>query len=880
MSETILTTKLYLPPPQSGVVGRGRLDERLDEGLRCKLTLISAPAGFGKTTALSVWAAQSDWPVAWLSLDEGDRDPSRFLAYLISALQTVLGNVGQRMLSALQSPQRPSTEALLTALLNEISVVPDDFLLVLDDYHVVDSRSVDDALAFLIEHLPPQMHLVIATREDPRLPLARLRGRGQLTELRAADLRFTAAEASMFLAQTMGLDLSAADIAALDMRTEGWIVGLQLAAISMRGLDDTAGFIASFTGSHRFVLDYLVEEVLQRQPESVQSFLLRTSILDRLSGPLCDAMLRDTGGTGDEMLHVLERANLFIVPLDHDRRWYRYHHLFAELLRQRLQQADSAFDGRVAELHERASDWFEGQGLEIEAFQHAIAANDIERAERLIRGNGTPLFVRSSPAPVLAWFESLPKAVLDRRPSLWVMFASAVAVVGQFSRIEALLQGAEAAIDGLDPADRVRNDIGQIAAIRALAAVLAADPGQLETILVQSRRALEYLDRDNLTIRTSTIWRMGLAYQYQGDRAAALRAYRDAIEASEASGNTHVKILATTSLGRMQEFDNQLDLAAASYRHVVQMVGDPPGPVACEAYAGLARISYERNDLATAEQYGQLSLTLARQIEISSFVTSEVLLARLRIARGDLPGATAMLAATEQDVRQRKFGLRLLEVVTVRVRAALLQGNLAEAADLVQMHDLPLCLARVQLAQADPAAALATLDQARQHFEAIGWQAERLEAIVLQALAHHALGAREMALQRLAEALALTEASGFIRTFVDEGVPMTRVLADAATEGIRPDYVHQLLAAFDADGPSSDDHAALPARPQPLIEPLSQRELEVLRLIADGLSNRQIAERLFLALNTVKGHNRVIFGKLQVERRTEAVARARELGLL
>ena len=471
MSTPILATKLYIPPPRPKVVLRPRLIERLNEGLHRKLTLISAPAGFGKTTLVSEWVAGCERPVAWLSLDEGDNDPTRFLTYLVAALQTIAANIGAGVLGVLQSPQPPPTESILTALLNEITTIPDNFVLVLDDYHVIDAKPVDHALTFLLEHLPPQMHLVIATREDPHLPLARLRARGQLTELRAADLRFTPAEAAEFLNQVMGLNLSAEDIAALETRTEGWIAGLQLAALSMQGHQDATSFIKSFTGSHHFVLDYLVEEVLQQQPESVQTFLLRTSILDRLCGPLCDAVLLDPSASGQETLEYLEHANLFIVPLDNERRWYRYHHLFADLLRQRLHQSTASSTGDegsgVAELHIRASQWYEDNGLELEAFHHAAAANDVERAERLIEGKGMPLHFRGAVTPVLDWLESLPTTVLDARPSLWVTYASLLLITGQTTGVEEKLQAAEAALQGAEPDDKTRDLIGQIAAIRA-----------------------------------------------------------------------------------------------------------------------------------------------------------------------------------------------------------------------------------------------------------------------------------------------------------------------------------------------------------------------------------------------------------------------------
>ena len=883
MSTPVLVTKLYVPPQRPEAIARPRLIERLNEGLQRKLTLLSAPAGFGKTTVVSEWVAGCERLVAWLSLDEADKDPARFLTYLIAALQTVEVDIGQGLLGVLQSPQPPSIESILTALLNEITTLPDDIVLVLDDYHVIDTKSVDQAVTFLLDNLPPRLHLVIATREDPQLPLARLRARGQMTELRAADLRFTPSEAAEFLNSAMGLNLSAADITALEERTEGWIAGLQLAVISMRGLQDATGFIKSFTGSHHFVIDYLVEEVLQRQSESVQTFLLRTSILDRLCGSLCDAVLLDSSASSQATLAYLERANLFLVPLDHERRWYRYHHLFAELLRQRLRQGNATSpEGAVTdvtELHSRASQWYEDHGLELDAFHHAVAANDVARAEHLIEGKGVPLYVRGGLAPVLAWLESLPAPVLDASPSLSVMFATTLSIAGQMTRVEPRLQIAEAALEGVVPDDKTRDLVGRIAGLRALLAVLTADPRQLNTIIVQSRRALEYLHPDNLRERAPTLWKLGLAWQHQGDRAAAHRAYTEAISTSEKSGNVLVNILATTCLGNTQELANQLPLATDTYRRVLRLVGDPPGPVACEAHVGLARIHYEWNELDVAHEHGHLSVHLARQIEIASFVSSELFLARLQLAQGDVTGAIASLTRTDQAARQRDFWFRLPEVTAAQVRALLHQGNVAEAAHLSQTYELPRSQARVHLAQGDPSTALTVLEPWRRQVEAKGWEDERLNVMVLQALAHHAHGEKDTAVRLLSDALALARPGGFIRLFVDEGLPMAQLLSEAAAHGVMPDYTGKLLAVFEAEKQKREDLARVPAT-QPLAEPLSQRELEVLHLIAQGLSNREISERLFLALDTVKGHNRKIFGKLDVQSRTEAMARARELDLL
>jgi LuxR family maltose regulon positive regulatory protein len=882
MTAPILATKLYAPPPRPNVVSRPRLIERLDEGLQRKLTLVSAPAGFGKTTLVGEWLSSCRRPAAWLSLDDGDNDLARFLTYLVAALRTIAPNLGAAVTAALQSPQPPPIEPVLTMLINEVATVgPDDIVLVLDDYHVLDAKPVDHALTFLLDHLPPQLHLVIATREDPSLPLARLRARGQLTELRAADLRFTRAEATGFLNEVMGLNLATQDVAALEARTEGWIAGLQLAAVSMQGHDDTSGFVTSFTGSHRFVMDYLVEEVLQQQTEAVQAFLLRTSILDRLCGPLCDAVLIAPAGSGQATLEYLERANLFIVPLDNERRWYRYHHLFGDLLRQQLRQslvaAASAEGLDPAELHRRASVWLEDNGLELDALHHATAAHDVERAERLIEGRWMPLHFRGGVAPVLSWLESLPTTVLDAHPSLWTAFASTLLATGQNGRVEPVIQAAEAALEGAEPDEKTRDLLGRIAAIRA---TLAANRYQVETIITESRRALEQLHPNNLAFRTSTAWKLGFAYYLQGDRAAAREAMTDVIAIGQASGNTMYTLLAMIGLGVIQEGDNQLGTAAQTYRCVLDVLGDRPLPLAFEPQLGLARIYYEWNDLATAEQQLQRSLPYARElVEMDRSVAADVLLARLKLARDDAAGAAALLAQTSQFARQHNFVLRLPDVVAAQVVALLRLGDWSAAAELAHTYDLPISQARVYLAQDDPAAALAVLKHWRGQVEAKGWEDQRLKAMALQALAFQANGEKDQAVQVLFDALALAEPGGFVRLFVDEGAPMARLLVLAATRGRIVDYVGRLLTAFEVETPIHVDPSAPVSPAQPLIEPLSQRELEVLRLIAQGLSNQEIGDRLFLALDTVKGHNRKIFGKLQVQRRTEAVARARELGL-
>jgi len=490
-----------------------------------------------------------------------------------------------------------------------------------------------------------------------------------------------------------------------------------------------------------------------------------------------------------------------------------------------------------------------------------------------------PLQFRGAMISVLNWLESLPTTILDARPSLWVTYASALTMTGQpISNVEEKLQAAEAALQETEPDDKIRDLAGHIAAIRAMLAVPA---NQVETIIAQSRRALEYLHPNNLPVRATAHWTLGYAYQLQGDRAAASQAYTEVISLSQASGNIMVTIAATTCLGQVQEAENQLSLAAESYWRVLQLAGDPPWPAACEAYLGLARVCYQWNDLEAAEQHGQQSFQLAMQMEsVDTPAACGVFLARLKLARGDVASATALLAKAEQFVRQHNFVHWMPEVAAVQMLTLLHQGHLAAAAHLAQTHGLPLSQARVHLAQGDPSAALAVLESWRGQMEAKGWQDERLKVMVLQAVALQAHGEKDKAVQLLGDALTLAEPGGFIRIFVDEGPPMAHLLSEAEALGMMPDSIGKLLALFKAEEQKREDTSSLPPPAQPLLEPLSRRELEVLHLMAQGLSNQEMCERLFLALDTVKGHNRKIFDKLQVQRRTEAVARARELGLL
>lgn len=872
MSAQLLATKLFIPHPREQMVARPHLSKTLEHGQHRKLTILSAPAGFGKTTLLAEWCQQSQAPVAWLSLEQGDNDAARFLSYLIAALQTIVPELGKGVRAALQAPQPPPFDVLLTTLVNEIALLDTDIVLVLDDYHVLDAKPIDDALTFLIEHIPPRMHLVIATRQDPSFSLAQLRARDELAELRAADLRFTFSEASEFLNQVMGLNLTAHEIEQLETRTEGWAAGLQLAALSMRGLEDTASFIQSFTGSHRFVLDYLLEQVLQKQSEDIQTFLLCTSILDRMCGPLCDMVLDVPAGSGRHMLSELERANLFIFPLDNAREWYRYHHLWRDLLRQRLGQTDM----HAAVLHQRASAWYENNDLIMEAFQHATAANDIARAERLLESGQIPFHFPGAVHMILDWLNSLPQAVLEAHPVLAARAGSLLLVIGITTGVEEKLDTAENALRDAAPNDGTRNLLGEIASARA---TLALTRYQLDTVVAQAQRALEFLRPDNFAFGTYACWAQGVAYFIQGDRAAAQRALSQALALAQASGNPFAILLVLINLGALQEGDNQLDTALEMYRRALQLAGEPALSIAYEAHLGMARIFYERNDLDAAQHHGEIGLELARQYDrvIDRYIVCEVFLARVQLARGDTDGAVTQLAHIEQTARANNFLMRLPEIAATQIPALVRQKNLAAAAQLAQTYNLPLGQARVLLAQGDADAALRVLETFGQLTKEKNWVDERLSTMVIQTLALRAQDRLDF-LQVLDEALRLAKPSGMIRLFVDLGEPMRALLSDFKKRVRNPsleNYVNEILAAFASPSAALTKSNAAAA----LVEPLTQRELEILQLIAQGYSNQEIGKRLFLALSTVKGYNRTLFDKLQVKNRTEAVARARAFGL-
>lgn len=893
MTLPLLSTKLHIPLARPKTVVRPRLTERLDAGMHRKLSVVSASAGYGKTTLISEWARRCGRQIAWLSLDEGDNDPARFFAYLSAALKFAGPKFEGAAFGLQQSPMPVPIESLMASLLEEIGLISDPFNLVFDDYHVIRDGTIEKMVAYLIEYMPPQMHLVIATREEPRLPLARWRVRDQLTELQTAELRFSREEAAEFMSNTTGLTLSPADIGVLESRTEGWVAALQLASLSLRGLENPAAFIRSFSGNHAYVVDYLLEEVFQRLSGDIQTFLLSTSILDRLCGPLCESVLGSrTDGESDaltvsaqHMLEHLEAANLFIVPLDNERRWYRYHQLFAELLQKRLQDSAASKDqhGRddVAELHTRASLWYEEEGMELQAFQHAVATADTGRAARLLEGERMPLLFRGAVAPVLSWLHSLPVEEMDARPSLWVMYASALLMTGQMNEARRKLEAGESALQNAEADERSLDLIGHIASIRA---TLAVSAHEAETILAESLRALECLHPDNLPVRASAIWTLGYAYQLQGDRRSAGKAYAEAFSLSRSIGHPMIAMMAALGLGMIQEGDNRLHEAEETYFNVLKWAGEPQPPAACEAHLGLARISYEWNDLDRAAQHAEMSIRLAKRFDQSDrVVAGQVVLAQIKLAQGEAAEAESILAKAEQNARYQNFDNQRPAIAAVQVLTLLRRGNRDEAAHLARKQKERYSLIRVLLSQGEADAALKELEPLEQEAEEMGWEDRQLKIKILKAAVLEACGDRPRAVEQLKAALTLARTGGHLRSFIDEGLPLYRLLCLAAENSAIAEEVAGLRVAFEDEAlpvykPINAAYAEKSSAP--LIEPLSERELEVLRLIAQGLSNQEISERLFIALSTVKGHNRVIFDKLQVKRRTEAVALARERGLL
>ena len=950
MTVSILTTKLHVPPIRPALVPRPHLIEHLNAGLRaaCKLTLVSAPAGFGKTTLLSEWIHQKDggerikdrgpillhpsslvfhpFQVAWLSLDENDNDPARFLAYMVAALQTIEGGMGQGVLEALQSPQPSATastsrslaewmEGLVTALINEISFVPASLILILDDYHLIAAQPIHAAVAFLLDHLPLNLHLVIASRSDPPLHLARLRARGQLAELRQSDLRFTADEATEFLRQVMQVEISTHDVGALTMRTEGWIAGLQMAAVSMQGRKDITSFVAEFTGSQHYILDFLMEEVFQRQPENIRSFLLQTSILDRMCGPLCDAVigslpLLEEGParewrSSQTMLERLDHANLFVFPLDDHLRWYRYHRLFVDLLRKRLYQVHADL---APSLHRRASEWYEQNGYMAEAIEHALSADDFGRAAQLLEQVAEATLMRSEIVTFMNWVDKLPAESVRARPNLCVSHAWALLISGQ------PLDAVQSRLKNIDTSSTVM--AGKVALLRAY---IAGFQGEMPVVARLAHQALKQLPDDDLFMRINAAWMLSNTYAAAGDFPAASQAFGELARTSLQAGHVMIAVGALCHLAEVHLRLAQLHEAKAAYGKAIEVATDAQGqrlPIAGEALMGLGDVCRELNELEAALHYTLDGIELSRLWRSVNAALGYITLARIKQVQGNVKDVDeAMEAARQLATQYDTTDLGYIGVAFYRALLWVEQGNLDAAsqwakergldgeidpAELDRKEDYAsyhlrkyeyLVLARLLIAQNRLDEAVSILEPVLIRMQQQGRTRLLIEALMLKALALQARGQVPQAITALERALSLAEPGGYIRLFADEGEPMRLLISDFRVQMERQvaslefkssalaAYVDELVAAFKS-GLAMPVQSEIKNQQSTMVEPLSERELEVLRLLAAGLSNPEIARQLYVAVSTVRSHAKSIYGKLNVHGRWEAVQRAKEFGLL
>ncbi|MGH3154548.1 MAG: LuxR C-terminal-related transcriptional regulator [Streptosporangiaceae bacterium] len=894
--DVLLATKLYLPGPRAGQVPRPRLLAQLDEGLARGLVLTCAPAGYGKTVLLADWAGRSARPVAWLSLDAGDNDPVRFWRHLVAALDRARPGIGERIAPLLGPPAPSSFQGLVTALINDLAA--DETLLVLDDYHLIGSPQVHESLALLVERQPAGMCVVLASRSDPPLALARLRARGLLTEIRVAELRFTPAEAAELL-QHAASALPDASVAALAARTEGWAAGLQLAALSLRGHENAAAFVAAFTGSHRYILDYLAEEVLERQGRQLRTFLLETSMLDRLSGPLCDAV---TGGKGSQaLLEDAERSGLFLIPLDEVRGWWRYHHLFADLLRARLQAEQP---GRVPELHRNAAQWYTEHGPADDAIGHAAAAGETLWAARLIEQHFDEFcLLRGEVATIQHWLSALPAEVVRSRPRLLLAQAHMAATSGRIEAVEALLEAAERTPG--DPADepfeptagRAASRLVNLPAVATLhRGYLAQLRGDAEATAAFAAQMLAQTKPGERMLSYSALGLLAGAEWLRGRLEAAEDAFTSTVTGWRETGQLTLTAWGWYELARIQLAQGHLDAAALTCEQALDSLVRPgrPLPAAGPSYAVLAEIAYQRDELGLALRHATEGIALCRQfVYTTPLANGLATLAMIRQATGDPAGAVEAITEAEQ-ASSGPAGL-FNQVPAQRARLLLAQGDLAAAARFPQESGLGpddepryprepghLVLARILLAQDRPGQALALLDRLHAAATAQNRTGSLIEIGALRALALAAAGEEAAAVTAVAGAIELARPQGYVRVFADEGPPMAALLGRLITAqrtgrlsaGVPIGYLARLQRAFGSGRPASGPV------PSGIVDPLTSRELEVLDMLAAGRSNQAIARELVVTLDTVKKHVGHLLGKLGAANRTEAVARARELGLV
>lgn len=902
LSSPLLATKFQPPLLRESLVGRPRLLRKLTPAPGVKLTLVSAPAGAGKSTLLSQWCAAAERPVAWLSLAARDNALHRFLRYFVAALRRIDTGIAAEADDLLWLPQRPAIEPVLIRLLNDVASTPQPFSLILDDYHLITDDHVHDALLFLIHRLPPGLHLIVATRADPPWPLARLRARGELAEIRGDALRFSPEEATSFLNRFVDAELPSASVAALLTQTEGWVAGLQLAGLALQGAGDDGRqqvarrLVDNFAAGHHFVLDYLAEEVLEQQPAAVRTFLLQTSLLERMCGPLCNAITGDLDGT--ETLALLARRNAFIVPLDTERRWYRYHHLFAALLQRRLPETLGA---EIPVLYRRASEWFEAQDLIEEAIEYAVAAGNLDYVAQLVERYGLRFIASGDTSTVGHWLAALPKAIIDERLQLSVFRAATAHWTGDRDRVRHYLDQAERLSTALRKkgVEVPAQILGNLDSIRAHTALVA---GEVEEARERAERALTRLQRDDI-LYCKAADGLGGAYWGLGNRAASERAFREAYDSALAGGHRRYAVIPATYVALQQIKQGRLLEAADTCATAWKLGADARGrpmPVAGFPAIRLGDMQREWNQLERAEATLQQALDLCLRLNhLDILADAHVTLARLRLARAEWEGASESVAAAEQLVADTDVdGFVASWLQGVRLRLWLASGDLEAAmqwakasslrpdGDLSYYFDLHhIHLARLLLAQAEAEGvagyldtALALLQRLREAAETAGWVHETIQILLLQAQALLCSGDEERAIGVTVKAVKLAEPGRYVRTFVDEGAPMGHLLRAAIATGLQVDYTARLLAAMESD--VERRRQPEPAVQAAMLEPLSDRELEVLRFLPTHLTSTEIAEALTISVNTVRTHIKSIYGKLDAHSRGEAVERARSLGIL
>ena len=891
----LLITKLAIPSTPPDTVVRPRLDEQLQRGARRKLTLISAGAGFGKTTLVSRWASTSSDRVAWISLDPADNDLTRFWSYVVAALDRVEPGIGDSAGAILSSRQPASMPSILERLLAAFASLQSDLMLVLDDYHTIVAEAVHDGIAFLLDHLPPRAHLVIMSRVDPPLPLARLRVRDQMIEIRAGDLRFMPDEAAAFFRAAVQLTIVEEELATLADRTEGWIAGLKLASLALRAGAFGTGVLARFGGSHRHIADYLADEVMRRQAEEVQSFLYETSILERLSGPLCDAV---TGRSdGRQMLEWLERANMFLVPLDEERGWYRYHHFFADFLRERLRQ-ERAVD--VPSLHLRAATWYAAHELQGDSIQHLLAAEEWERAAEMLEDLARLMFLPGRERVDLgAWLGRLPERVVQARPRLLVAQAWTMVWNDDAAAAETRILRAE---QGLAAGNADSRQLGsEIAVLRSSAALRKQDAPEA---IALARQALEDLPQESMGLRGVAAMNLGTAHLLRSEFVAAGAALANAVEWSEGSGQLRSALIATNNLAYIHMLQGQLRRAAETYRRAIHFA-PATGKKASRrafggemAYVGYGEVLREWNNLAAAAEYIVQGMELARQTRNDQVALAAYIeMARLQQAQGNLQAALATVAEGVElgNTSRMAYWDASRTVAAAQARLLVANGDIDRAVAWARDRRLPLhntrarlldeqceyiTLAQVLLGQERLTEALDLLERLREVLEDAGYGGPVIEILALQALGHQRRNRDEAALVSLEQAVRRAEPEGYVRTFLDHGAPMLELLRALKPKSAARTYLDTLLADSEARGSAGAGGAERLVDNPRLVEPLSDREKEILLLLAAGHSNNDIAAALTVAASTVKWHVKQIYGKLGVHSRVQAVGRGREIGLL